>query len=99
MRLVYYQASSILRRRVGYNGCLRPVYAHRYSIEPPVTAENRVGLGEDEEDEDEFSARGSAGSPKLQDRISVVKPGYAESTGYLGKASTVRWIEEATEKV
>jgi hypothetical protein len=58
-----------------------------------------VASSDDEYDVDEFSAAASAGSPKLQDRLQVNALGYAGSTGFLGKASTVRWLEEVNEKV
>ena len=53
----------------------------------------------EEDDDDEYSATITAGSPVLQDRIRVTAPGYIGPAGFLGEASTVRWIEEVNEKV
>ena len=48
---------------------------------------------------DEFAVGADAGSPKLQDRVRHDAPGFALSTGFLGKASAVRLVEEVSEKV
>lgn len=48
---------------------------------------------------DEMEARGSVGSPRLQDRIQDDVMVLERSVGFLGKSSAVRWMEEIVEKV
>ncbi|QSS55096.1 C6 transcription factor [Histoplasma capsulatum var. duboisii H88] len=50
-------------------------------------------------DEDEYAASASAGSPRFQDRVQPNSAGFVRTTGFLGKASVVRWIEELTTKL
>ncbi|OAX83927.1 hypothetical protein ACJ72_01718 [Emergomyces africanus] len=50
-------------------------------------------------DEDEYTASASAGSPRFQDRIQPNSAGFVNTTGFLGKASVVRWIEELATKM
>ncbi|KAJ9403950.1 transcriptional regulator family: Fungal Specific TF [Paecilomyces variotii] len=47
----------------------------------------------------EKEARGSVGSPRLQDRIQDDVMVLERSVGFLGKSSAVRWMEEIVEKV
>ncbi|OJD16473.1 hypothetical protein AJ78_03372 [Emergomyces pasteurianus Ep9510] len=50
-------------------------------------------------DEDEYAASAGAGSPRFQDRIQPNSAGFISTTGFLGKASVVRWIEELVTKM
>jgi len=55
--------------------------------------------GEDVDEDDEYSARASVGSPKMQDRVRYDAAGFTRTSGFWGKASTVRWLEDVSEKV
>lgn len=58
------------------------------------------GAGSDEDADIEGESAGhTAGSPVSQDWLSLDESRFEESTGFLGKASTVRWIEDVGEKV
>ncbi|KAL1871548.1 hypothetical protein Plec18167_007108 [Paecilomyces lecythidis] len=48
---------------------------------------------------DEMEITGSAGSPRLQDRIQHDVTVLGRSVGFLGKSSAIRWMEEIVEKV
>ncbi|GAD98934.1 C6 transcription factor [Paecilomyces variotii No. 5] len=48
---------------------------------------------------DEMEITGSAGSPRLQDRIQDDMGVQGRSIGFLGKSSAIRWMEEIVEKV
>ncbi|KLJ05967.1 hypothetical protein EMPG_10580 [Blastomyces silverae] len=50
-------------------------------------------------DEDEYSASAGAGSPRFQDRIQPDSAGFVRTTGFLGKSSVTRWIEELATKL
>ncbi|PGG97229.1 hypothetical protein GX51_07428 [Blastomyces parvus] len=50
-------------------------------------------------DEDEYAASAGAGSPRFQDRIQPDSAGFVKTTGFLGKSSVTRWIEELATKL
>ncbi|OJD22268.1 hypothetical protein ACJ73_06385 [Blastomyces percursus] len=50
-------------------------------------------------DEDEYAASAGAGSPRFQDRIQPDSAGFVITTGFLGKSSVTRWIEELAIKL
>ncbi|KAL2383997.1 hypothetical protein RJZ90_002239 [Blastomyces dermatitidis] len=50
-------------------------------------------------DEDEYAASAGAGSPRFQDRIQPDSAGFVITTGFLGKSSVTRWIEELATKL
>jgi hypothetical protein len=63
-----------------------------------MSAAELAGSDEDMDFEGE-SAGFTAGSPVSQDWFQIDDSRFEESTGFLGKASTVRWIEDVGEKV
>ncbi|PGH30796.1 hypothetical protein GX50_06424 [[Emmonsia] crescens] len=63
--------------------------------EDTATSIEATGSG----DEDEYAASAGAGSPRFQDRVQPGSAGFVRTTGFLGKASVVRWIEELATKM
>jgi hypothetical protein len=53
----------------------------------------------DEGNEDEYSVSASVGSPRFKYRAQQDTAGCAGFTGYLGEASIVKWMEEASIRV
>ncbi|KAK2747703.1 hypothetical protein FQN55_004873 [Onygenales sp. PD_40] len=62
-------------------------------------SEKRPLVKDESSDDGEYSVSADAGPNWSHDRIEKEKPGYISSTGFLGKASVVRWMEELASKL
>ncbi|KAK2799252.1 hypothetical protein FQN50_008528 [Emmonsiellopsis sp. PD_5] len=62
-------------------------------------SENRTLAKDESSDDGEYSVSADAGPNWSQDRIEKGKPGCISSSGFLGKASLVRWMEELASKL
>jgi hypothetical protein len=69
---------------------------NRHLVDEDVAASREGTVSGDEANEDEYSVSAGAGSPWFQDRAQQYTAGCARFAGYLGEASAVRWMEEAS---
>lgn len=71
---------------------------------PSFPEEDHAASGEmtasgDEANEDEFSVPATVASPRFHDRAQQDGSGYYGLTGFLGKASSICWMEEVLAKL
>ncbi|PGH11982.1 hypothetical protein AJ79_04569 [Helicocarpus griseus UAMH5409] len=75
---------------------------HNTIAEYRILAEEDISASGDVDasgDEDEYATTAIAGSPRFQDRVQPDSAGFIRTTGFLGKSSVVRWMEDLVTKM